>query len=416
MRQFESSAPGKAKTHLQPRRTVAKTSEPMAEATSGSISTEDDLGSDDSRPETAFLQKLASVEAEECTQGIENLRVWRCPNCNHQHASVIRSTAIKWSATGCPWLNCTAISGSTKRMVTENCDRETVNHRKENEQKRQRTGGEPVATTRVEVSGTSHDGAEIDDVIDCVSDDEGPDITEIECIVLSDDETEDSDDDEPDATKIECIVLSDDETEDSDSEPFGPQAPRRDCFNCGVSLTVPKNAPRFRCPDCDAVNEVNGASVQTSAPEIAHHPSPRGRVDIAESYRLKPDAKISCDDVSQALESITIPKNVSRKNVRQSATQTVTGMCLGVVNARCYGIIASTFSVDRPHLTKLLVHFARQNVPNFKFTSIQVNKNYQSAMHCDKNNLGPSYIVGVGETKQPNTNIDPAGLNLLTCR
>ena len=30
------------------------------------------------------------------------------------------------------------------------------------------------------------------------------------------------------------------------------------------------------------------------------------------------------------------------------------------------------------------------------FPSFKVNKNYQSAMHCDKFNLGPSYIVGVG--------------------
>ena len=36
-------------------------------------------------------------------------------------------------------------------------------------------------------------------------------------------------------------------------------------------------------------------------------------------------------------------------------------------------------------------------VPDFKFTSIQVNKNYLSALHVDKNNLGPSYIVGVGD-------------------
>ena len=34
---------------------------------------------------------------------------------------------------------------------------------------------------------------------------------------------------------------------------------------------------------------------------------------------------------------------------------------------------------------------------DFKFTSIQVNKNYESALHCDKKNLGPSAIVGLGD-------------------
>ena len=32
----------------------------------------------------------------------------------------------------------------------------------------------------------------------------------------------------------------------------------------------------------------------------------------------------------------------------------------------------------------------------FHFTSIQLNKNYLSAMHVDKGNAGPSYIVGLG--------------------
>ena len=48
-------------------------------------------------------------------------------------------------------------------------------------------------------------------------------------------------------------------------------------------------------------------------------------------------------------------------------------------------------------MTKTLTSFAKAFVPQgFSFTSIQVNKNYASALHCDSNNLGPSYIVGVG--------------------
>ena len=31
------------------------------------------------------------------------------------------------------------------------------------------------------------------------------------------------------------------------------------------------------------------------------------------------------------------------------------------------------------------------------FGGVQVNKNYASGLHVDKNNLGPSYIVGVGD-------------------
>ena len=73
-------------------------------------------------------------------------------------------------------------------------------------------------------------------------------------------------------------------------------------------------------------------------------------------------------------------------------------MCLGVVHGRKEGIVSSSFGRKRPNLTKTLVNFAKAALPkDFHFTSIQVNKNYLSALHVDKNNLGPSYIVGVGD-------------------
>jgi len=72
-------------------------------------------------------------------------------------------------------------------------------------------------------------------------------------------------------------------------------------------------------------------------------------------------------------------------------------MCLGVLSGRSAGIVVGQESKQRPNLTETLVNFAKHAVPDFEFTSIQVNKNYLSALHVDKNNLGPSYIVGVGD-------------------
>eukprot|EP01051_Picozoa_sp_SAG22_P009177 SAG22_NODE_746_length_7496_cov_5.066513_3_plen_141_part_00 len=60
-------------------------------------------------------------------------------------------------------------------------------------------------------------------------------------------------------------------------------------------------------------------------------------------------------------------------------------------------VIASENTYNRPKLTELLVRFAQRNCPGFRFTSIQVNKNYKSVLHVDGNNLGPSMIVGVGD-------------------
>ncbi|KAH8063500.1 hypothetical protein JL722_2674 [Aureococcus anophagefferens] len=39
--------------------------------------------------------------------------------------------------------------------------------------------------------------------------------------------------------------------------------------------------------------------------------------------------------------------------------------------------------------------------PAFRFTTIQINCNYEAALHVDKFNLGPSYIVGVGDYGPP---------------
>ena len=89
--------------------------------------------------------------------------------------------------------------------------------------------------------------------------------------------------------------------------------------------------------------------------------------------------------------------NTSRGNVKLSNEQVVTGMCIGVVGGRSNGIVTSSFARRRPNLSATLVAFATKYVPDFRFTSIQVNKNYLSALHVDKNNLGPSYIVGIGD-------------------
>jgi hypothetical protein len=38
----------------------------------------------------------------------------------------------------------------------------------------------------------------------------------------------------------------------------------------------------------------------------------------------------------------------------------------------------------------------QEDEEQFTFTSIQVNKNYASALHVDRNNKGPSLIIGLG--------------------
>ncbi|CAJ1446524.1 unnamed protein product [Effrenium voratum] len=107
--------------------------------------------------------------------------------------------------------------------------------------------------------------------------------------------------------------------------------------------------------------------------------------------------RLSSEDVLQALEAEDIPESF-RKNVREEGdTRKVQGMCLGVTSHWTKGATVSAATRLRPALTALLCRFARQELAGFEFTSIQVNKDYKAAMHVDKNNLGPSFILGLGD-------------------
>jgi hypothetical protein len=60
------------------------------------------------------------------------------------------------------------------------------------------------------------------------------------------------------------------------------------------------------------------------------------------------------------------------------------------------GWTASAYTMARPELSRLLVRFVRERYPDFRFSSIQVNKG-SSALHVDTLNHGPSLIVALGE-------------------
>ena len=105
--------------------------------------------------------------------------------------------------------------------------------------------------------------------------------------------------------------------------------------------------------------------------------------------------EVSAASVLAALEFIAIPKTL-RLNTKLHANDQKYGMCLGAIKTYGKGVRASKDCVSRPNFTDLLVRYMKQSKPDFKFTSIQVNKNYLSALHVDSNNMGPSFIVGFG--------------------
>jgi hypothetical protein len=105
-------------------------------------------------------------------------------------------------------------------------------------------------------------------------------------------------------------------------------------------------------------------------------------------------------DVFNLLEQTKFPVNSSRKNVAKTPIQ---AFALGTVNYRGQKFLggktkgASRYNKKFPELYENIVTLIKLWKPDFKYTTIQVNKNFASEPHFDKNNVGPSYILGLGD-------------------
>ena len=119
--------------------------------------------------------------------------------------------------------------------------------------------------------------------------------------------------------------------------------------------------------------------------------------ELTSSHVEFSENSIEWRDILNALREVKIPINKSRQNVRSKENQELRGMTLGLVSSYSSEVIVSAHTLRRPMLTRLLVRYGLKCLPeHFHFTSIQVNYNYASILHVDSNNLGPSYITGLG--------------------
>lgn len=104
-------------------------------------------------------------------------------------------------------------------------------------------------------------------------------------------------------------------------------------------------------------------------------------------------------NVFQELERIRFPKTKTRKNVSNDSQE---AFALGTVNYRGQAFLnyqtmgQSQYNKKHPDLYRAIKNLISTCKPEFKYTTIQVNKNVLSLPHVDKNNVGPSYIIGLG--------------------
>lgn len=129
---------------------------------------------------------------------------------------------------------------------------------------------------------------------------------------------------------------------------------------------------------------------------MAARPSPLPR-DVVPELLAKYRRTRSREVILEALESVEFPES-RRHNVREMGTSGPTyAMCLGMTECCVKGPMPSRAVRDRPNLARLLCEFVRHERPGFRFTSIQVNKDYAAALHVDKNDAGDSRIIGLGD-------------------
>ena len=103
------------------------------------------------------------------------------------------------------------------------------------------------------------------------------------------------------------------------------------------------------------------------------------------------------DKILIQLEQINFPINKTRTNISDKKQLS---FCLGDVNYRGQASLnyqtrgSSRYNKKFPELYKLLVEYANQQ--GLHYTTIQINKNVKSLPHIDKNNVGLSTIIALG--------------------
>ena len=117
---------------------------------------------------------------------------------------------------------------------------------------------------------------------------------------------------------------------------------------------------------------------------------------MSERKRLK-------NETLELLEDTKFPVTKSRKNI---SSKGIEAFVLGDVNYRGQASLdyrtrgPSRYNKKFPLLfesLKKLMNEYLSNDEDFKFTTIQVNKNILSPPHVDKNNVGISYIIALGD-------------------
>lgn len=126
-------------------------------------------------------------------------------------------------------------------------------------------------------------------------------------------------------------------------------------------------------------------------------------VDISSLPKLTGIRVDDCD-ISAMLTELeglkTFPKSVryntlTTEGLKNSMKE---AFCVGILHSYRHGPIVSpkTFNDELLKLQKVCCSLARKYAPGFLFTCMQINKNFDGALHVDRGNVGPSMMITFG--------------------
>jgi hypothetical protein len=114
------------------------------------------------------------------------------------------------------------------------------------------------------------------------------------------------------------------------------------------------------------------------------------------------------EEYSNYLTNIKYPINYNRPSLKNNPEEVHRGLALGLVGIRplyrkykeethreCCALKWKKYKDVMEISTKLFNEYCPE--PDFKWTTIQYNWNQKSAKHKDKNNVGESYIIALGD-------------------
>ena len=88
---------------------------------------------------------------------------------------------------------------------------------------------------------------------------------------------------------------------------------------------------------------------------------------------------------------------LSRGNVKPDGALCISAFPMGAVLNYMSGIMCSRTLRIWPNLAKALTQWMHQYNPDFKYTTMQLNRDYAAKMHVDGNNHGPSMVIALGD-------------------